>query len=204
MKSSWEIFLDTLAKFETKNNYVWTNDKQISSQWLIDKIIPGTKGVDVGGTEFLCQKLSEKGCDVVYYDISLPSSYTNYIQDDMLNILQHFEDNSLDFVSSRHTLEHSICPMFQLWAFNKILKIGGHLLLIVPHHEREWIWFNNHYNCLPYENWLMLFYRTGFKICSADAGSWKPSNSRFIEHRFDLSVETHELRLQYSPKWLPF
>lgn len=203
MLKGFDRFLEELSRASPAMEYVWSDDKSVSAKWMLDRIPAGSRGVDVGGTVWLCQQLAAKGCDAVCYDL-FPTGFPKSVQGDMTAILEHFEERSLDFITTRHTLEHAVCPMFQLWAYNRLLKDDGRLLVIVPQHAREWIWFGTHHNCLPRENWIMLFHRMGFRIAESDAGSWKPHDSKFIEYRFDLCVETRQMRLGYSPAWLPF
>src|SRR5690606_1629202 len=162
--------------------------KTRSCQWLLDRVPAGATGVDVGGTEYLCKKLAEKGCKVTYFDIGKPVDYGDHIQDDMFNILRHFPETSLDFITTRHTLEH------------RLLKDDGRLFVIVPMHNARWVWFATHFNCLPYENWLMLFYRAGFKVEEHDAGTWSIKRPDFVELRFSLSVESRQLRLAQTKR----
>lgn len=167
---------------------------------MIDKIAPGLVGADVGGTPWLCERLTEKGCDITHYDWLKPETYPKYIQGDMMEVIDHFPEGSLDFICTRHTLEHSLTPLFQLWSYNRILKDKGRLYVIVPCHIREWIWYPTHHSPLPLENWIMLFYRAGFKTITSDAGTWNKSDSKYIEHRFELQVETRKMRMNYTPQ----
>jgi|GEM_PF-2250018 SAM-dependent methyltransferase len=192
---SFERFLDDVKASFPEKEYRWTKGKSRSSKWILDRVPAGWRGVDVGGTEYLCKKLAEKGCKATFFDIGAPEDYGDYIQDDMINILRHFEEKSLDFITTRHTLEHSLMPLFQLWAYNRLLKDDGRLFVIVPIHNERWVWYPTHFNCLPYENWLMLFYRAGFKVEEHDAGTWSVTRPDFIEYRFSLSVQSRELRL---------
>lgn len=176
-------------------DYVWSKEKEASCQWIINRIQPKTKGVDVGGTQYLCERLREKGCDITYFDWFKPENFEPSVQDDMMNILNHFEEQSFDFITTRHTLEHSLCALFQLWCYNKLLKDGGKLYVIVPMPNSNWVWFNTHFSVFPHENWVMFFHRAGFKIITSDAGTWKPYDPKFIEFRYELQVETRDLRL---------
>jgi len=47
--------------------------------------------------------------------------------------LPWFNDNSLDYVFSSHCLEHIIDPKKALHEWTRILKVGGYLILILPH-----------------------------------------------------------------------
>ena len=90
-------------------------------------------------------------------------------------------------------------PLFQLWAFNQLLREDGQLLVVVPIHTQEWVWFHTHYSCLPQENWLMLFHRAGFRVHEIGAGTWNSRRDLFVELRFDLRVETRRMRLAGGP-----
>src|SRR5690606_26134479 len=195
---SFKRFLEELRAAFPQKEYRWTRGKTRSCQWLLDRVPAGTTGVDVGGTEYLCKKLTEKGCKVTYFDIGTPVDYGDHVRDDMFNILRHFPERSLDFITTRHTLEHSLIPLYQLWAYNRLLKDDGRLFVIVPIHNERWVWFATHFNCLPYENWLMLFYRAGFKVEEHDAGTWSVRRPDFVEYRFSLSVESRQLRLTWT------
>jgi SAM-dependent methyltransferase len=193
---SFRLFLKEFQDSFPDKKYGWSKGKERSCNWMLSRVPAGAMGVDVGGTEYLCRKLSEKGCNVTYFDLVAPATYNNHVQDDMFNILRHFPERSLDFITTRHTLEHSLVPMYQLWAYNRLLKDDGKLLIIVPMPNQRWVWFTTHFSCLPYENWLMLFYRTGYKIEECDAGTWSAvGHPDFVEFRFALSVETRRLRL---------
>lgn len=186
-------FLAEMQALAPDVKYVWSKEKELSCDWIIERI-DGGKGVDIGGTPYLYNKLREKGCDMTIYDQFLEPDFEQGIADDMINVLDHFDQESLDFITTRHTLEHAISPMFQLWAYNRILKTGGKLFVIVPNHSKEWVWFPTHNNCLPYDNWAMLFYRMGFNIKTADAGTWKRADPKFIEWRFELVKASNTLR----------
>lgn len=188
-------FLAELQEAFPDKQYRWTRGKERSCKWLLRRVPEGATGVDVGGTEYLCAKLAEKGCNVTYFDLGTPAAFERHVQDDMFNILRYFPEKSLDFITTRHTLEHSLVPMYQLWAYNRLLKDDGKLLVIVPMHSKRWVWMMTHFSCLSYENWLMLFFRTGYRVDECDAGTWSSKRSDFLEYRFSLSVESRELRL---------
>lgn len=191
----FQQFLADLNTQTPHRQYNWTRQKELSCQWLLDRALPG-KGVDVGGTDYLVEALHDRGDDVTFYDMVPPRNHEKYVTDDMANILDHFELGSLDYITTRHTLEHSVSPMYQLWAYSKLLKTGGQLLVIVPMHCREWVWFHTHWSCLPQENWLMLFYRVGFDVHEIGAGTWNSSRNLFVELRFDLRKAGDSMRLR--------
>ncbi len=193
-------FLAALGTSFPEKSYRWTRAKERSCDWLIERIPDGTVGVDIGGTEYLCQRLADKGCAITYYDFVAPRTFPTFVQDDMFNVLRHFAPGSLDFIATRHTLEHSIVPLFQLWAYNQLLADDGILLVTVPCYHDRWIWMTTHFHCVPPESWQMLFHRAGFGIREFESGSWKRGHAEFIEHRFVLEVQTRELRLTGRPQ----
>lgn len=193
-RTLFDQFVHETRDYAEGITYGFSKAKARSCQWMVKRINGGT-GVDVGGTEYLCKALAAKGCDVTFFDIHRPVDFPKFVQDDMFNVASHFPERSLDFITTRHTLEHAIVPLFQLWQYNKLLKDDGRLYVILPMHSRRWVWFRSHHNCLPYENWEMLFYRAGFKTEAAEGGTWNPKKAHMIEWRFELSVERRGLRL---------
>ncbi|MHA6494557.1 methyltransferase domain-containing protein [Pseudomonas borbori] len=176
--------------------YKWTKSKELSCDWILRRLPAGT-GVDVGGTSYLVKKALEQGCDITYFDYFPPAdkTITRFIAADMSEFAEHFQPRSLDFISTRHTLEHSLNPLYQLWQYNRTLKDDGVLVVIVPQHSKEWVWFYSHFSCVPMENWLMLFHRAGFSIKEVTAGSWWNEHPEYIEYRFVLEIESRGLRL---------
>ncbi|MCU0625253.1 MAG: class I SAM-dependent methyltransferase, partial [Gemmatimonadaceae bacterium] len=191
----FETFLHELNTALPERGYRWSEAKERSCTWMLDRVVEG-RGVDVGGTDWLCEQLARMGREVTFYDVVLPQEHPLHVQDDMMNVLEHFAPGSLDFITTRHTLEHSVAPLFQLWCYNRLLRPDGQLLVMVPVHAKEWVWFHTHWNCLPQENWLMLFHRAGFRVEAADAGSWNTGRDLFIELRFDLRKESESMRLK--------
>lgn len=79
------------------------------------------------------------------------------------------EDGAADLIWCRHALEHSPYPLFTLYEFNRVLKVGGGLYVEVPapalprQHE-----FNpNHYSILGHDMWVALMQRAGFEVVEA-------------------------------------
>jgi len=75
-------------------------------------------------------------------------------------------DDSVDLIWCRHAIEHSVYPLFTLYEFNRVLKMGGGLYVEVPApalprmHE-----FNpNHYSILGPHMWVALMQRSGFDV----------------------------------------
>lgn len=197
-KNLFELFMSDVKSQFKDFGYKWTRYKELSCDWIIKKL-PAGVGVDVGGTGYLVKKLQETGVhDVTYFDFFPPADplIKKYVSADMTEFGNHFNEGSLDFITTRHTLEHSVAPLFQLWQFNKALKMDGLLIVVVPHHSSKWVWFYSHFNCLPHENWLMLFKRAGFDVVEVSAGTWRPKSPDFIEYRFVLKVKGRGIFLE--------
>lgn len=186
-------------RFPSQMEYPWSRGKERSSDWIVERVPPGTTGIDVGGTEYLCERLAERGCEVTFYDLVAPRSFPRHIQDDMFNVLRHFEPRSLDFVVTRHTLEHSYVPLFQLWAYNRLLRADGRLLVTVPCYHDRWVWMPTHFHAVPPDSWHMLFHRAGFDVEEFAIGRWRPQGPAFVEHRFALRVASRKMRLRSRP-----
>lgn len=197
---SFGRFLAAMHGSFPDKGYRWTRAKERSCDWMVARILPGTRGVDVGGTEYLCQRLSDQGCDITYYDFVAPKQFAGpAVTDDMFNVMRYFAPRSLDFITTRHTLEHSVVPLYQLWAYNQLLADGGRLLVIVPAYHDRWVWMTTHFHCVPPDSWHMLFHRAGFALREFEVGIWKRNKPEFVEHRFLLEVESRELRLEGRP-----
>ncbi|UCV19779.1 glycosyltransferase [Ferribacterium limneticum] len=190
-------FMSELKQNLKEINYGWSKHKDLSCDWILERIHAGV-GVDVGGTTYLVKKLQDRpDCKITYFDYfpARDKSIKRFIATEMSEFGNRFSMNSLDFIITRHTLEHSLNPLFQLWQFNRALKENGTLIVVVPQHTKTWVWLYTHFNCLPLENWLMLFKRAGFSIEESDAGTWKPDDPEYIEYRFVLKVARRGLDL---------
>jgi len=75
-------------------------------------------------------------------------------------------DESVDFIFSRHALEHSPYPIFTLMEYNRILKQFGKIYIEIPAPdcERKHEWNLNHYSILGEQQLAALLVRTGFNI----------------------------------------
>lgn len=104
------------------------------------------KGITLGDDVAACQA---KGFDVAEMDMS-----------DL-----DFDDASFDFIWCRHSLEHSIFPLFTLSEFRRVLAPAGSMYVEVPapdtvaRHETN----PNHYSVMGKFMWQNLFTRAGFR-----------------------------------------
>jgi SAM-dependent methyltransferase len=89
-----------------------------------------------------------------------------------------YDDNSVDFIFLRHTLEHSPYPIITLMEYNRILKQDSKIYIEVPAPdcERKHEWNLNHYSILGPSQLIALLQRTGFDI------------DKFQTMEFDLSI----------------
>ncbi|MDP4173540.1 MAG: tetratricopeptide repeat protein, partial [Bacteroidota bacterium] len=77
-----------------------------------------------------------------------------------------FENESFDFIWSRHCIEHSFAPYYTLFEYYRVLKPGSLAYIEMPapdteaHHETN----PNHYSVLPKSSWISLMQRCGFHI----------------------------------------
>lgn len=185
-------------------NYKWSKAKNLSVKWIADQVDPGNV-LDIGGTVHLLKHLvNKKNIIASIFDAFPltglePHEYKNMYTGEfsqLLDIIPH--DEKFNTITCRHSLEHCLNPIFILWQINQLLVTRGKLIVILPPHNKKWIWFYTHFNCLPEENWEMIFYRTGFKIEKKEYGQWdnKQRDPNFKETRYVLISETKDLRLQ--------
>ena len=78
------------------------------------------------------------------------------------------EDNTVDFIWCRHSLEHSPYPLFTLYEFHRVLNDDGQIWIEVPcpDNQRAFIHeFNpNHYSIMGIRMWQGLFEKSGFVL----------------------------------------
>ena len=185
-------------------NYKWTSGKDISIEWVADQISFGNV-LDIGGTVQLLKLLSNKKqilasiFDAFPVSDLEPNEYKHSYVGEFSDLLDIISPNEkFDTIVCRHSLEHCLNPLFVLWQINQLLVDNGKLIVLLPPYNKKWLWFYTHFNCLPEENWEMLFYRTGFKIEKKEYGQWdkKQRDPHFKETRYVLISETKELRLK--------
>lgn len=77
-----------------------------------------------------------------------------------------YYDESVDFIFSRHSLEHSPYPIFTLMEYNRVLKQYGKMYIEVPAPDcqRQHEFNLNHYSILGQTQLAALLIRTGFNI----------------------------------------
>jgi len=109
------------------------NRESIFRRHEMNEVIKYTKGV---GIEVGCglNKIHTAaiGINIIITDADYGYPYGAQIKADGIS-LPWFSDNSLDYVFSSHCLEHFYEPEKALAEWTRILKVGGYLVLILPH-----------------------------------------------------------------------
>lgn len=97
---------------------------------------------------------TDKGHVVKNYDMSFIPQIDGYY------------DESVDFIWSRHSLEHSPYPIITLAEYNRLLKLKGRMYVEVPAPdlERRHEYNSNHYSVLGVKQWDALLTRAGFNV----------------------------------------
>ncbi len=100
--------------------------------------------VDVGcGCGYDSQWLVGKGKQVTALTSNVTPAQVAFARAngfDMVNMDMNaleFQDESLDAVLCKHSLEHSFSPIGALYEFFRVLKPGGFLFIVVPPHHAE-------------------------------------------------------------------
>ena len=107
--------------------------ESIFRRYEMNEVIEYTKGV---GIEVGCglNKIhtAAVGINIVLTDSDYGYPFGAQIKADGIS-LPWFSDNSLDYVFSSHCLEHFYEPERALNEWTRIIKVGGYLVLILPH-----------------------------------------------------------------------
>lgn len=95
-------------------------------------------GLEIGGPT----RLFRRGNILPIYDIARRVTISNLSADDPsvdmrcdATDLSAIGSGTLDFVASSHTLEHLANPMKALREWLRVIREGGHLLLVLPHKD---------------------------------------------------------------------
>ena len=109
-------------------------------------------------------------------------------------------DRIVDYVWCRHALEHSPYPLFTLYEFNRVMKLGGKMYVEVPapgcarRHEYN----PNHYSVLTADMWVALMVRAGFVVTDVRTISFdlETQNGSVPESNLIFLLEKNESLVQ--------
>lgn len=74
-----------------------------------------------------------------------------------------FDDNHFHCLVYSHVLEHSHIPVVALSEANRVLRIGGYILLIIPSYfDPPQLVHVSHWSVFPTQTWMEIFKRLGF------------------------------------------
>lgn len=131
--------------------------KDIVEKWIRGLDFQSVVDVGCGSTQVFGSFLPD---NIVYFPVSLGDDAKYAIENDMSFL--DFDDNSVDLVWCRHTLEHSPMPLLTLMEFHRIAK--KYLCLVMPNPKHYTFVGRNHY-CVaePHQiGWLLR--RAGWKV----------------------------------------
>ncbi|WP_176233857.1 class I SAM-dependent methyltransferase [Candidatus Hakubella thermalkaliphila] len=136
--------------------------------FMHEEIPPGARVLDAGAGECILQK-NLAHADYISMDSTVGDLSANYSKLDIIGDLtcMPIRDGLFDAVVSLNVLEHVISPEKAIKEFNRILKIGGKLFLMVPQASGQ--------HQKPYDYWRFtsfglrhLLETSGFHIISLE------------------------------------
>ena len=95
-----------------------------------------------------------------------------------------FEDNSYDYLFSRHSLEHSPMPLLTLTEWNRVTS--RYVAVVLPAPEFWRYGGRNHYFVLNRRQWKVLFEVAGFSVLYEDVKSQRMFT---LENSKDSTIE---------------
>jgi ubiquinone/menaquinone biosynthesis C-methylase UbiE len=113
-----------------------------------------------------------------------------------ISFLTH-EDDSVDFLFSRHSIEHSPFPYITLLEYYRVIAPDGLMYVEVPAPDcsRQHEYNQNHYSILGIRQWHALFLRAGFELVKHNDFTVNLTNTETNE-KFD---ETYLMFLLRKP-----
>ena len=138
---------------------------------LIDLLPVDMFALDIGcGTGWSTEELSKKYVSVTGISIQqseIDFALSNHLTDETNFLLMDmheltFLDKSFDTVYMREALEHSIAPFIALCEVNRVLKIGGSLMVNVP--SQDWVDWHCHYFVPTEKQLISLLNKTNFEV----------------------------------------
>jgi SAM-dependent methyltransferase len=171
---------------------------------MIDKIIPDLVQNQISDEKK--QKILDIGCGQGYALTKFKEAgYTNLTgitmsQEDVDETIKRgfkcenmdqsfmtFEDNTFDFLFSRHCLEHSPFPYFTLMEYLRVSKPGAkaYIETPAPNNIRPLETIPNHYSIMDTKMYIALMLRVGFNILLATTFTIKLTDKNNPDKPFD-------------------
>ena len=196
---------DKIEKFLQKvKSEVYSEPDSPMHTHMIDQIIPDLVKNQLGDEKK--QKILDIGCGQGYAMKKFKEAgYTNLTgitmsQEDVDETIKRgfkcesmdqsfmtFEDNTFDFLFSRHCLEHSPFPYLTLMEYFRVCKPGGKVYIEMPAPDniRPLERIPNHYSIMGVKMWGALMSRTGWNILVATDFTIKLTDSKNPDKPFD-------------------
>lgn len=165
---------------------------------LMEMMPNGDKVLDIGcGTGWSTSMLAKKysyavGITIQHAEINFAIS-THYKDAGNVSFMLmdmhelEFDNKFFDTVYMRECLEHSIAPFIALAEANRVLKIGGHIMINTPPVE-QWSNWHCHYIVPTPEQLKALLAKCGFLIERAGVGTGG--------HNYALAFKTNDIEFK--------
>ncbi|WP_018887665.1 class I SAM-dependent methyltransferase [Paenibacillus massiliensis] len=200
---------------EGQQKYSANSYNNVAQLQLMQLIDPGANRVlDLGcGDGKTTRVLQELLPNAQLYGLTANETEAEENSDDTLQIVYGdahklpFQNSFFDAVYARHILEHCVAPFIAIKELNRVLSLGGQLIVAVPENN-EWAdSFPDHYSVLSQMMWEKLFVQCGFSIKKSFKGTWFAwgASAELPELRFQLEKITdvesgEELAHVFAPK----
>ena len=123
------------------------NNKKTKDSKLVNKYLSGLHGIEIGGASFADFGINAININIVSNSDNVKSNYSDFEEYKWVGYFKNvnlvcngdqlpFKDGTVDFVFSSHVIEHFYDPISALLEWNRVVKDGGYIFLIVPHKER--------------------------------------------------------------------
>lgn len=160
--------------------------RAVSQLWPIIEPLGIRTALEVGIGEppgLVVEMLEEHGIDAGGLDVQPGGD----VQADMHDL--PFEDDSIDLVVSRHSLEHVLIPYVCLFEMKRVSR--NWLLVIVPVESEKSLDWPDHLHGYSKGGWELMFKRAGLTIQhyelgdhteehARQSGAWKDEEYRFL------------------------
>jgi SAM-dependent methyltransferase len=155
---------------------------EMVKQFFLPENVPVTAYVlDIGcGQGLFMDILKDKGyCNLIGVTLSeddllaCGNKWHSCLKSDMSDL--PVPSHVVDYIWCRHALEHSPYPLFTLYEFNRVLRLGGKMYVEVPapNCARRHEYNPNHYSIFAVDMWIALMVRAGFTVTQTNTISFE-------------------------------